>query len=168
MACIYIRNGLIFWGWIKVHFGLTFGACIIASVSYTGACTTMRGNKVRDFLFLISYRDFQRFLTGDLPLDFNFVHFSGEFTEDYLFFISKWSLVLTTDSLYKRTSSMSHFPKAYVRKLVLSDFVRVKSNVSPRPSTFTYPIFEKSDFWPNYPFKDFNMISKASKNVKNL
>ena len=34
----------------------------------------------------------------------------------------------------------------------LSDFVRVKSNVSPRPSTFTYPIFEKSDFWPNYPF----------------
>ena len=27
----------------------------------------------------------------------------------------------------------------------LSDFVRVKSNVSPRPSTFTYPIFE-NDF----------------------
>ena len=35
----------------------------------------------------------------------------------------------------------------------LLDFVRVKINVSPRPSTFTYPIFEKSDFWPNYPFK---------------
>ena len=28
----------------------------------------------------------------------------------------------------------------------LSDFVWVKSNVSPWPSTFTYPIFEKSDF----------------------
>ena len=37
----------------------------------------------------------------------------------------------------------------------LSDFVRIKSNVSPTPSTFTYPIFEKSNFWPNYPFKEF-------------
>eukprot|EP00493_Phyllostaurus_siculus_P022893 UN23227 len=37
----------------------------------------------------------------------------------------------------------------------LSDFVRVKSNVPPRSSTFTYPIFEKFDFRPNYPF---NMI----------
>ena len=27
----------------KVHFGLTFGACTIASVSYIGACTTIRG-----------------------------------------------------------------------------------------------------------------------------
>ena len=27
----------------------------------------------------------------------------------------------------------------------LSDFVRVKSNASPRPSTITYPIFEKSE-----------------------
>ena len=35
----------------------------------------------------------------------------------------------------------------------VSDFVRVKNNVSPRPSTFIYPIFEKCDFWPNYPFK---------------
>ena len=39
------------------------------------------------------------------------------------------------------------------RGFFLSDFVRVKSNVSLRPSTFTYTIFEKSDFWPNYPFK---------------
>ena len=30
--------------------------------------------------------------------------------------------------------------------LFLLDFIKVKSNVSPRPSTFTYPIFEKSDF----------------------
>ena len=30
----------------KVHFELTFGACAIASVSYTSACTTMRGNTV--------------------------------------------------------------------------------------------------------------------------
>ena len=29
----------------------------------------------------------------------------------------------------------------------------IQCNVSPRPSTFTYRIFEKSDFWPNYPFK---------------
>ena len=28
----------------------------------------------------------------------------------------------------------------------LSYFARVKSNVSPRPSTFTYPIFDTSDF----------------------
>ena len=28
----------------KVQFGLTFGACTIASVSYTGACTSIRGN----------------------------------------------------------------------------------------------------------------------------
>ena len=33
---------------IKVHFGLTFGAYSIASVSYTGACTKMRGNTVED------------------------------------------------------------------------------------------------------------------------
>ena len=31
----------------KVHFGLTFGACTIASVSYIGACTTIRGNTVQ-------------------------------------------------------------------------------------------------------------------------
>ena len=30
----------------KVHFGLTYGACNIASVSYTSACTTMWGNTV--------------------------------------------------------------------------------------------------------------------------
>ena len=30
-----------------MHFGLTFGACTTASVSYIGACTTIRGNKVR-------------------------------------------------------------------------------------------------------------------------
>ena len=29
-------------------------------------------------------------------------------------------------------------------ELILSDFVRVKSNVSPRPSTFTYPIFDRA------------------------
>ena len=39
----------------------------------------------------------------------------------------------------------------------LSGFVRVKSNVSPRPSPFTYPIFEKSNFWPNYPFKNIEI-----------
>ena len=32
----------------------------------------------------------------------------------------------------------------------LSDFVPVKSKVSPRPSTLTCPIFENIDFWPNY------------------
>ena len=29
-----------------MHFGLTFGACTIASVSYIGTCTTIRGNTV--------------------------------------------------------------------------------------------------------------------------
>ena len=41
----------------------------------------------------------------------------------------------------------------------LSDFVRVKSNFPPRPSTFTYPIFEKSDFLPNYPFKNKKRVT---------
>ena len=45
----------------------------------------------------------------------------------------------------------------------LSDFVWVKNNVSPRPSTFIYPIFEKSDLWPNYPFNWIVLKSNKSK-----
>ena len=45
-ACTYIRNRPNFLKPKKVNFGLTFGACTIASVSYTSACTTMRGNAV--------------------------------------------------------------------------------------------------------------------------
>ena len=46
-----------------MHFGITFGACTIASVSYTGACTNMWGNTV-----ITSFRDRSKFM-GHLSRD---------------------------------------------------------------------------------------------------
>ena len=39
VACTYIRNAAIFYKGKNGKFGLSYGACTIASVSYTGACT---------------------------------------------------------------------------------------------------------------------------------
>ena len=58
-AIIY-ETARFFWGRKKVHFGLTFGACTIASVSYIGACTTICGNTV--FLSGFSNQELPSFL----------------------------------------------------------------------------------------------------------
>ena len=46
VACTYVRSTTIFLINKKGEFGLAFGACTIASVTYISACTWKRGNTV--------------------------------------------------------------------------------------------------------------------------